>query len=248
MLRSAKDAVHSVLGRFGYYIDIRGGRYSLRRRINLGSGDYVEIIRFAIGTPRNGLVLGAYEGNGVRHLAKAFPQTVFYAFEPDPDTYARLVANTADLPNAKPVQAAVGDKDGTATLYRNDLPDTNSLLAVDEKNELMAPTGTAVSVRVDTLDTFCEREKLDVVDYVHADLQGYELGMLRGATGLLAAKRIKMILLEVCLEPMYVGQASFEELFGFITKYGYRFVCTQGMFFEEGKPYPRAGNLIFVAP
>jgi FkbM family methyltransferase len=245
--RTAKDAVHSLLSRAGYYIDGRDGHYSLRRRIVLGGGHYLDVIRFAIGTPRVALVLGAYEGNGVREIANAFPRARVYGFEPDPDTYARFAAKMAAIPNAIPVQAAVGELDGIATLHRNRSADTNSLLPLDAQMTITSSAETAVEVPIDTLDTFCKRENIDVIDYVHADLQGYEMNMLRGAIGLLTDKRIRMILVEVCLDPMYVGQSRFEDLYAFMIEHGYRFVCTQGMFFDGVKPYPRSGNLIFVA-
>lgn len=244
--RRVKNALFSLLNRAGYFVDVKDGRYKLRRRIVVGTGDYLDVIRFAIGTPSVALILGAFEGNGVVHVANAFPNARVYAFEPDPITYETLSKNVAGYPNVIAVQAAVGDTDGTATLHRSTQSDINSLLPLDgEWQKLENEAGTPV--RVEKVDTFCKREKLDTVDYIHADLQGFEMGMLRGATELLSAKRVKLVLLEVCLDPMYVGQSRFEELYAFMIEHGYRFVCTQGMFFEEGKPYPRGGNLIFVA-
>lgn len=246
-IRRLKRAAHAVLAWFGYFLTIENGHYRLRRRVVLGAGDFLPVIRFAVPDPRTVFVLGAYEGLGAERIIKAFPRARVYAFEPDPDTYARMRANLSYYPTAVCVEMAVGAEMGTATLNRNKSADTNSLLATASTSDGMRTAGQ-VDVPVVTLDEYCRREGIETIDYIHADLQGFELSMLKGATGLLEQKRIKLILLEVCLDQLYSGQASFDELYAFLAKRGYRFVCTQGMFFDPGKLYPRGGNIIFVAP
>jgi hypothetical protein len=62
------------------------------------------------------LDLGANRGDFTKAMA-ARGATV-HAYEPDPDTFARLQAAVGQLPNVKLHQAAVGAREGTVTLRR----------------------------------------------------------------------------------------------------------------------------------
>jgi len=245
LTRTTKNIVHSTLSRAGLYLERRDGRLRLRRRRVWGAGDYVDVVRALAPNPRIVLVLGAFEGAGALHVARAFPSATVYAFEADPATFERMSAQTAAQRNLRPVSAAIGEQSGQVTLFRNTSADTNSLLPAD--GSLVRPSGDAVTVGAISVDDFCAQNSIGTVDYVHSDLQGYELQMLRGASGMLASGRIRSILIEVCFEAFYHGQSKPEDLWALLGGYGYRFVCTQGMYFEPGEAYPRSGNFIFTA-
>ena len=70
----------------------------------------------ALGPADTCLDLGANIGTFTRQLAATGAQV--HAYEPDPDTFARLAANTADLPNVTLHQKAVGAASGTVHLRR----------------------------------------------------------------------------------------------------------------------------------
>lgn len=249
-LRTAKQLIHRTLGLFGYQLERHESRLRIRKRVVLGAGDYIEIVKFTVGNrPRVIFVAGAYHGDGSKHLLKAFPDAAVYSFEPDPDSFAAMQANLASFSRSVGVQAAVGDTPGVATLNRNQGPVTNSMLPTAP--ESVSPdltTESSTTVPVVTLDSFCRDKGIDIVDYVHADLQGFEMHMLRGAEQLLRERRLKLLLLEVSFEPYYSGQPTMDEIFRFLNERGYRFICTQGMFFEEGAKWPRSGNVLFLAP
>ena len=251
MLGLMKSAIRGTARLAGY--DIRpapsGIGYTIARRRRWGD-DYISdlkaIARLAGRPIQTIFVVGAFEGHGSLELLRAFPHATVHSFEPDPETFGRLVQNVRPFPNAVNHNIAVGDASGHVPFYVNAAKDCSSLLPPDPLG-ILKPSAATTEITVVTLDDFCREQHLGRVDYVHADVQGVEHQLLRGACRLLEQRRIATLLLEVSFDPFYQGQSTVSELFERMSAHDYRFVCTQGMFFEPGVPYPRGGNLIFTA-
>jgi hypothetical protein len=54
-----------------------------------------------------------------------------------------------------------------------------------------------VEVPITTLDAHAEAEGLDRIDFLKVDVEGFELGVIRGARRLLGSKRIATVMLEI---------------------------------------------------
>jgi hypothetical protein len=67
-------------------------------------------------------------------------------------------------------------------------------------------------VQATRLDDYAAENRLDRIDLLKADTQGYELEILRGATGLLNAGRIKAIYCEGLFSELYEGQCYFHDI------------------------------------
>jgi len=248
MIEAAKRAVKAAAHLFGYQLERRDGRLRLRKEEAWHlRNNYLLIVRRIVPDARVMFVLGAFHGANSRDLLKAFPEATVYSFEPDPENFEHLQRNLASSVRAVNISAAVGDFQGTVTLNQNSSSGTNSLLQTASAMPQLA-TVSRVMVPMITLDSFCAAHGIDQVDYIHADLQGYEAFMLRGATRMLSEKKIRSLLLEVSFENFYEGQSRFEDLYATMVGYGYRFVCTQGMYFEPGAIWPRGGNVVFASP
>ena len=63
-----------------------------------------------------------------------------------------------------------------------------------------------------TLDDFCSQESVTGIDLLKMDVQGFELFVLKGAQGLLSARKIGCIVLEVSFISLYENQASPQDL------------------------------------
>lgn len=101
------------------------------------------------------------------------------------------------------------------TLFRNEGAETNSLLPA----ETLPATGRIVVPAV-SIDDFSGQNGINSIDYVHSDLQGYELQMLRGATRMLERRAIRTILVEICFDPFYRGQSKAEDLWAVLCAHG----------------------------
>jgi FkbM family methyltransferase len=132
-------------------------------------------------------------------------------FEPDPDQYRALLA--MNRPNATYLPYAIGN--GSAgTLHICQAPGMTSLLKPDmeilQHFHGFANWGTVlrtVPVQTKRLDDIPEANK---ADYLKLDLQGGELGVIRGAPRLL--EHVLIVHVEVQFVPFYKDQPLFAEL------------------------------------
>lgn len=112
------------------------------------------------------------------------------AFEPTPATFALLKRNTADAPNIRTWNVAVSDRDEVISFYVHDVAhseNNTTNAAAKARNAL------EVTVQGVRLDAFAERQDVRP-DYVKIDVEGGEVAVLRGMTGLLAAAAPTVIL------------------------------------------------------
>ncbi len=78
------------------------------------------------------------------------------------------------------------------------------------------------TVRMDTLDAYCQRLGIQAIDFMKADVEGHELEVFKGAVGMLSQGKIKHIQFE------YGGcnidsRVLLKDFFDFFEPYGYTF-------------------------
>ena len=126
---------------------------------------------------------------------------IIHAFEPTPVTRELLHSNLAanGLGMVKVFSTALGEKPGTAHLrVHNQMSGLNTLANLDvtwNRQKLVADE--IIEVSVTTLDAHAKAEGLLHIDFLKIDVEGFELGVLRGARELLTEKRIELIMLEI---------------------------------------------------
>ena len=172
--------------------------------------------------------VGANDGEMATEFLQHFPHAKLVAFEPFHDCYELLRKIFGARPNIRIEKAALGSTSGTASLNVFSGHRMNSLLDMDQDPENImrdkfVKTGTE-QVSVDTLDEFCSRNKIDHIDALKIDTQGYDLNVLKGASRLLGEHRVKAVLLEVNFIPMYEGQPTFVDIHAFLSSLGYQLV------------------------
>jgi hypothetical protein len=93
---SHKQRVLDVLDRFGFELERReqGWPYSLRRRDSFGSNHLNDVRTILSGSPRCIFDVGAHVGETAIALRRAFPEATVCSFEPDPENFTALIANT----------------------------------------------------------------------------------------------------------------------------------------------------------
>lgn len=139
--------------------------------------------------------VGANIGLHTVTAARLAPQSRVVAFEPGPVTFARLTGHVrlngcaADL---QPI--ALGDRDGTATLYIN--PGGNAGMS-----SIMHPeTGPGTSVRLARADTLVSSGTVPAPTVMKLDVEGAEEGVLSGFGELLAQPSLQAVVFETTAE------------------------------------------------
>jgi FkbM family methyltransferase len=207
--------------------------YDIRKKSHIGF-DAINDIKmiYAEQSPRVIFDVGAHRGETATLLAKTFPHAQIHSFEPAPETFGILQHQVSAFKNVQTVNAALGRRNDRLQLNVNKSTATNSLLPrgrVDDQAvaDLMEPV-TTTTVRVQTMDDYCEEAGVDVVDLLKMDVQGFEIEVLAGAQTLLSNSRIPSIYCEIAFKALYEGQPLFEDVHRELTKNGFRLVDLYG--------------------
>jgi len=149
--------------------------------------------------------VGANDGRTILRLQHQLSSPRIYAFEPVASTYRTLVERTAQLPNVRTFNLALGAGPGTGTIYLNDIDAMNSF----SPRWTTAPIGTE-TVTVATIDDMLAAERIGFVHFLKIDTEGFELEVLKGAEQALRASRIGIVQVEVGVDQMDKSFLSLE--------------------------------------
>jgi FkbM family methyltransferase len=200
-----------------------------------------------------GLVIfdaGAYVGDVTRTYRNIFPRAIIYCFEPFPDSFAKL-SQLADGKSIKCYQTALCEVNGRTKLQVNSDPSCNSLLPRPKSGTRYYPDKAQnrgqIEIETQTLDTFCGKEDISVIDILKLDVEGAEIKVLQGASEKLGKKQIKLIYTEIVFVPHYERGCLFYEVTGFLDKYGYTLFNLYNLKRARNGQL-RWGNAIFLSP
>ena len=198
--------------------------------------------------PEDGIVfdVGAHAGQFTKLFAKLAPRGFVYSFEPG--TYARTILRIGiranRIRNVAILPFALGARSGVAMLS---VPVKRSGSYGFGLSHIGAPDrpGEREAVAMTTLDEAAETLGVTRLDFVKADIEGYELQLILGATRTLA--RLKpALLLEV--DPGRLARAgdSMEALWRALVELGYRAAEPT----PEQTPIasPRGGDVLWLPP
>jgi FkbM family methyltransferase len=170
--------------------------------------------------------VGANEGQSAHEFLGHFPRARIYSFEPAPAAFQTLSTYAQAHPRVTAVNKALGEVAGKAEFHENGFHQTNSFLpAAARSGEYFGANvlgcRNKIEVEVTTLDNYCRQQSIGQIDLLKIDVQGFELSVLKGATELLAGKKIGCIVLELTFVPLYENQATLHDLAALLGKYEY---------------------------
>ncbi|WP_419895921.1 FkbM family methyltransferase [Roseomonas sp. USHLN139] len=125
----------------------------------------------------------------------AGPQGMVYAFEPLPETVARLRRNLGGAPGIRVMPFALSDSSGLAVLERGDDAEAATARLVDDAAAMAGTGGIAVPLRPG--DTLVETGEARPPNVVKIDVEGHELAVLQGMRQQLADPALQHVFIEV---------------------------------------------------
>jgi FkbM family methyltransferase len=207
MRETFKDLVNTALGSGGLRLissawGPRGFAAPLRRLVDQGW------------MPRQIVDVGAFKGTWTTDCLQVCPDARYLLIDPLPSNRAALADLASRHTNVTAWFGAAGARDGELVIHSH-ADQSSPLIAVDEAWRAME----SITVPVRTIDSFVASGEIAPPQLIKADVQGYELEVLRGATEALASA--DAVLLEVSFRELYEGQPLAHELIAFLGDRGF---------------------------
>jgi FkbM family methyltransferase len=180
--------------------------------------------------------IGTCDGLDAIKYRRLFPKSTLYAFEPLPANFI-LLTNNIEKYNCliTPVNLALSNAVGKAEFHVSSGRPQDISSDVDwdfgNKSSSLLPPNKAsevlpwlefqekIEVETSTLDMYCGLNSINGIDFIHMDVQGAEMLVLEGASGMLS--NIKMIWMEVENIELYKNQPLKLDVERFLSENGF---------------------------
>jgi FkbM family methyltransferase len=146
--------------------------------------------KYEVQTPRVVLDVGANVGEWAEIALGVWPTTQLLCFEPSTHAAELLRHRFADHGNVEVVEAALGNRAGSATLFADDPGSALGSLHRRRLDHFDVELHAQQSVSVLTLDAFLHQRSMNDVDVIKLDVEGCEMDVLEGASYALSLARL----------------------------------------------------------
>ncbi len=141
--------------------------------------------------------VGANEGQYAAQVLKIIgDEGQLYCFEPSKTTFAQLQRYIGSRPNVILHNIGLGEAEEVRTLYTGALDSGLASLYPRRLDHFGIRLDKEEQVVLKTLDEFCEENGVEAIHLLKLDVEGHELGVLRGAQRLIETEAIKLIQFE----------------------------------------------------
>jgi FkbM family methyltransferase len=141
-----------------------------------------------------------------------------FSFDPSKYAYDKLgetILNNG-ITNIHAFNSGLGDIESEKVLY-DQLKDTHS------PSFLISSTGTSMGVmKITTLDRFTKEHRINFIDMIKIDAEGYEPNILMGSTRLLKENRIYYLLIEINEGWLRLNNTSSKVLHDTVVSHGFK--------------------------
>ncbi len=173
------------------------------------------------------LDVGANIGSMSLAFGRRFPECTVYAFEPTDFAFRKLERNLELNPELArrihPIQAFLA-RDGFQSVPEGIYSSWSLASRANETHPLHGGTKhSAPGAKVLTVDSFCEEARLEHVDFMKIDTDGYEFEVLLGARRTLKERR-PVVVFETSLYGLQESGVEFRDVWDLLTPFGYRLV------------------------
>ncbi|MDP3719097.1 MAG: FkbM family methyltransferase [Acidobacteriota bacterium] len=155
-------------------------------------------------------------------LAKAlYPPAEVHAFEPLAVHHEGFERNTRSVEGVQLHRLALGESAGTLPIRVTSFSDASSLLPLSRAGEEQWHIHEVAQeqVPVERLDAWQQQGPRPLPSIIKLDVQGFELGVLRGAARCL--EHTSAVLAEVSFREFYEGQCLFHDVVAFLAERGF---------------------------
>lgn len=195
--------------------------FPLTRAVPFGKSAWYDVQRI-LGTRHVDVIfdVGANIGQTTRVLCKYFRESKVYCFEPASEPYVALATLTRAWPNVTASRLALGREAGAAEMFVASGSESEQNTFVVDRERRIKFTGREI-VQVETVDRFCKVHNIERIDILKADVQGWEINLLEGASGIIGKENVNFLFLEVSFMPESRDMVPFIEIHPYVTDRGF---------------------------
>lgn len=167
------------------------------------------------------LEIGANDGSNSDTFLKLFPQAKLYCFEPDSRAIADWKSQMGGT-SARLIESAIGRREGTAQFHvSSGRQSPGDLKEWHKSGSIHEPTGhierhpwvhfsETAPVPITTLDGWTQKNAIEKIDFIWADVQGAEGDLIEG--GLKTLARTRYFYTEYSNQELYSSQWSLKQI------------------------------------
>jgi FkbM family methyltransferase len=236
-----KRVVNSILKKFG--VEAHGIGYLEKLSRSSFKNDAFEVQQslfseISRGRKGEGIIVdvGANRGGTALRYLEFSDEAKIHCFEPTPAHLETLRKRFHGSPRVHVHDCGLGSIPGTMTMHINRMQDTNSLLEstlIGATSDKSCETVGEIEIEIRTLDEECRRLGLGSIDLLKLDVQGFELEVLRGASGLLNDRKIQVIYTETYFKPQYHKQPLFWDVGAYLCGFGFSLVDFYDLYYND---------------
>lgn len=161
--------------------------------------------------------VGAYHGDYASAILASFgyENIRLFCFEPSKTAFRLLNSELPAGQNIKLFNFGFGDKSETVNLYSC----SEGAGSASIVNTLFCQTdhlNIVEEIELTTLDDFCEANKIQHIDFMKIDVEGYELNILCGGSQLINAASVDFIQFEFGY-PSIASRVFFKDIFSYLS-------------------------------
>jgi FkbM family methyltransferase len=188
--------------------------------------------------------VGAHVGKLSREFARMCPNAQVHAFELVPATFEQLQRNVRGFDRIHAHGFGLSDESGSSRIAVEPDSQQNSL-----RNRVQGRTDApTVPVELRRLDEVAPELGIDSIDLLKIDAEGFDLQVMKGASGLFEAGKVRAVLVEVDFGHSSIVHGNFGQIAAWLETWSLRPVAFYDTLVlqREGAPYLDYTNTLFV--
>jgi FkbM family methyltransferase len=140
--------------------------------------------------------VGANKGDYCELIQQYIKINTIYAFEPHPQMFLKLKEKFNNNKKIKLFELGFSNKNQTVPLHMAEGKSALSSLHNRNLKHFNISMNKKININVKTIDSFCEENKIDNIDFLKIDIEGEELNAFMGGVKMINNNKIKYIQFE----------------------------------------------------
>ena len=168
--------------------------------------------------------VGANKGQSIEKFKKIFKNVIIHSFEPILFEFTNLQKKYSNEKNIILNNFALGHQEEEKNFYINKYTGSSSFFKTIDNTDWINLRSKQFGIKSDeflkntekvpikTIDKYCHEKKIDNIDILKIDTQGYEDKVLEGSKNIINNNRIKFIELEIIFSDIYEKTLSIGQI------------------------------------